>query len=68
MTGGGAVLSDDDLSEEATFKGGIWGCDNAYTTMAVLDPPDLDAMELRYGPAYIAPVHDTDVSRAVSVR
>lgn len=62
MTGGAAILSDDDLSQEATFGAGTWGCDSGFALGSVLAPPDLDALELRYELAYILPVHDIAAS------
>ena len=57
---GTAVLSDDDLSVEATFAAKVWGCDDVYAGAGTaLTPPDLSAMQLRYHPAYIEPVHET---------
>ena len=65
VTSGTAVLSDDDLSVEATFTAKAWGCDDVYAAggMALL-PPDLSALETRYKPAYIEPVHEAAVSGA----
>lgn len=62
MPSGTAVVSDDDLQEELTFKNGIWGCNDAFAVGHILAPPDLSALELRYSPAYILPLHDMAVS------
>ncbi len=62
MTGGTALLSDDDLQDEATFEARVWGCDNGYAMNNVLLSPDLSALENRYAPAYIVPVHESDAS------
>ena len=62
MAGGGCVLSDDDLGNEVVFKARTWGCDNGYASVGVLTPPDLEALGLRYGPAYIFPAHEATVS------
>jgi len=62
---GTAVLGDDDLANASVFGAEAWGCDNVYApaaTAAMLSPPDLSAMQLRYRPAYIEPVHETEVS------
>ncbi|MGB2984440.1 MAG: hypothetical protein WBE26_01040 [Phycisphaerae bacterium] len=60
---GTAILSDDDLSIEATFATKVWGCDDVYAGGGTaLVAPDLNALELRYHPAYIDPVHETTVS------
>ena len=39
-----------------------WGCDDVYANGPALLPPDLNALELRYHPAYIDPVHEMAVS------
>jgi hypothetical protein len=63
VTSGTSVFSDDDLSVQGTFEAKIWGCDDLYAAGgAALLPPDMSALELRYGPAYIKPVHETAVS------
>ncbi len=62
LTAGASILSDDDLSVEATFGAKVWGCDNAYASGSTLLPPDVSALSLRYHPAYIEPVHEGAVS------
>jgi len=63
ITAGTAILSDDDLSVEATFTAKTWGCDDAYAgPVGSLLPPDLAALQLRYHPAYIDPVQDMAAS------
>ena len=68
VTSGTAVFSDDDLSVEATFTAKVWGCDVLYAGGGTaLLRPDLSALELRYHPAYIDPVHETAVSALGSI-
>lgn len=60
---GNATFSDDDLGDAALFGAGIWGCDDLYAAGGTaLLPPDLSALAYRYSPAYIEPLHETDVS------
>jgi hypothetical protein len=63
VTSGVATLSDDDLSDEATFTSAVWGCDDTYANPAgSIAPPDLSALTQRYGPAYILPVQDMEAT------
>jgi hypothetical protein len=62
LTSGTSIFSDDDLRTEATFTAKIFGCDDGYANGNVLLPPDLSALQDRYAPAYIYPVHQIEVS------
>ncbi|MCH8148379.1 MAG: hypothetical protein IH987_10355 [Planctomycetes bacterium] len=63
VTSGVAVLSDDDLSDQATFTAKTWGCNDTFSgPVASLAPPDLSKMGERYNLAYIEPVHDQSAS------
>lgn len=63
VTSGLAILSDDDLSDQATFSAKTWGCNDTFSgPVASLAPPDLSKMVERYNLAYIEPVHDQSAS------
>jgi len=63
VTSGTAILSDDDLSVQATFNAKTWGCNDSFSgPIASLAPPDLTMMANRYNLAYIEPVHDLQTS------
>lgn len=62
LTSGNCVVSDDDLADLVVFSAAIYGCDNGFANGAVLLPPDVSALALRYHPAYIDPVHEAALS------
>ena len=62
LTSGIAILSDDDLAGETTFKAAVWGCDDGYAVGGDLQPPDLSALVVRYEPSYILPIQDETAS------